>query len=248
MAKFKVIGNIGRYGVVGSTIDGTLIKNNRNPQYPDSVDLNYTSDETKKSGLDSANVGDKNIESLLKKIQPLDDAANKMVSAVKQGTAPTTMVMNPKDMPIFNDLEAGIKRIQVLAMLGTIGGIGLAYKRGSGVGGYLGFMVLGSVAGWIVALLSFKVAPIGNKKDDKKPSGEQAPPKTKISSTAGKGNRANKVNEILAYASKMGATAADLEFTKRKAMAMADEEFNQKYLDFKSQTGMGVNGAPSWTS
>ena len=56
-------------------------------------------------------------------------------------------------------IPAAMKRMQVLALLGTAGGLGYAYKKGSGVGGYFGWAILFSFVGTLVAIASVKIVP-----------------------------------------------------------------------------------------
>ena len=56
-------------------------------------------------------------------------------------------------------LPAAIKRMQIMAFLGTAGGLAYAYKRGSGVGGYFGWAILFSTIGSIIAIASVKIIP-----------------------------------------------------------------------------------------
>lgn len=56
-------------------------------------------------------------------------------------------------------IPVAMKRIQVLSLLGAVGGLGYAYKKGSGVGGYLGWSILFSLIGTTIAIASVKIMP-----------------------------------------------------------------------------------------
>jgi hypothetical protein len=58
---------------------------------------------------------------------------------------------------------ASAKRMQALAILGTVAGLGYAYKKGSSVGGYFGWAILFSFIGILVALASVKIIPPDKK-------------------------------------------------------------------------------------
>lgn len=56
-------------------------------------------------------------------------------------------------------IPAAIKRMQVLGLIGSAVGLGYAYKKGAGVGGYLGYAILFSFVGSLIAATSVKIIP-----------------------------------------------------------------------------------------
>lgn len=161
-------------------------------------------------------------------------------ASFKQGSAMLGGVSNSLD-----GLEGKLKRIQRLSTIGFVGGLGFAYYKKSGVGGWIGYGILGSLAGWAIAFASFKLmSPSTPDKAPAKPenTGGVKPLLGGLPPKKDNKSRASKLQEILAVSKKMGAGTADLEFIKFSAEKMPEAEFNAKYEAFKKDTGASADG------
>lgn len=85
-----------------------------------------------------------------------------------QGSIPnaqnSTTIEPPKEIvDVFSKLQAVSKRAKILSPIGLIGGLAFAHYKKSGVGGYIGYALLFSFVGTLVAVASVKISPPKNK-------------------------------------------------------------------------------------
>lgn len=160
MAKFKVIKKVGDYAPLNMVVDGQLISNDKDPNWK--VAFRYTSDATKQKGLTFAEYAAKDVNQFSQFFEPFDDAAKKMVSDFKEGKVPasTTNVEPPKELGnIMDKMQAFSKRAKILSPIGCAAGLGFAHYKKSSVKGYIGYALLFSFIGTLVAAASVKIAP-----------------------------------------------------------------------------------------
>lgn len=159
MAKFKAIKNAGSYAPLNTIVDGQLVFNDRDPNWKAS--FSYTSDLTKAKGSLISNYTAKDINQFLEYFEPIDDAAKKMVSDFKEGKAPTSVTIAPPESlgNFMSNVQVLSKRVQILSPIGLAAGLGFAYYKKSSVKGYIGYGILFSLVGTIIAVASMKVVP-----------------------------------------------------------------------------------------
>ena len=159
MARFKVIKKVGDYAPLNMVVDGQLISNDKDPNWK--VAFRYTSDATKKKGLTFAEYTAKDVNQFSEFFEPFDEAAKKMVSDFKEGKASTsTTIEPPKEIAdVFNKLQVFSNRAKILSPIGLAAGLGFAYYKKSSVKGYIGYALLFSFIGTLVAAASVKIVP-----------------------------------------------------------------------------------------
>lgn len=160
MAKFKVIKKVGDYAPIMGVVEGTLSINDKDPNWK--VNFVYTSNLTKQKGLESANYTAKDINQFLEFFEPFDDSTKKIISDIKEGKVPTstTNVEPPKELGnIMNKMQTFSKRAKTLSPIGCAAGLGFAYYKKSSIKGYIGYALLFSFVGTLVAAASVKIVP-----------------------------------------------------------------------------------------
>ena len=159
MAKFKVLKRVGDYAPIMGVVDGQLILNDKDPNWK--VTFRYTSDATKQKGLTFAEYAAKDVNQFSEFFEPFDDTAKKMVSDFKDGKASTsTTIEPPKEIAdVFNKMKSFSDRAKIMSQIGLAAGLGFAYYKKSSVKGYIGYALLFSFVGTLLAAVSVKVIP-----------------------------------------------------------------------------------------
>lgn len=161
MAKFKVIKKVGDYAPLNMVVDGQLISNDKDPNWK--VAFRYTSDATKQKGLTFAEYAAKDVNQFSQFFEPFDDAAKKMVSDFKEGktiTSTSETVQPPKELDnVINNLQSFSNRAKIMSTIGLAAGLGFAHYKKSSVKGYIGYALLFSFIGTLVAAASVKIVP-----------------------------------------------------------------------------------------
>ena len=135
MAKFKVI-NDGKSTQGGNFYKGEVIEGTESPTLKGFVKVNRKSD-----------FGNDNSLMIGFDIQPVDAS-----------TPLYNIDTNPADFKgAVAQASSSDKTLTILSTIGSLGGLYYAYSKKSGVGGYIGFMLLGGLVGSLLASVVKKV-------------------------------------------------------------------------------------------
>lgn len=129
MEKFKVIKNV-KSAQGGNFYQGEIIEGIENPTMKDFVEVKRKS-----------NFGEKNTLIIGFDIDPVDNS-----------TPLFNIDTNPSDYKnVILKESSSDKTLTILSTIGALGGLYLAYSKKSGVGGYIGYVLLGGLVGSLLA-------------------------------------------------------------------------------------------------
>ena len=135
MAKFKVIKDI-KSSQGGNFYQGEIIEGTPNSKLEGFVDFKRKS-----------NFGDKNDLILDFDIERVDDS-----------TPLYNIETNPADFKVaVAQASSSDKTLTILSTIGALGGLYYAFSKKSGVGGYIGYVLLGGLVGSLIANVVKKV-------------------------------------------------------------------------------------------
>lgn len=160
MAKFKSLQQGDDNRPQGTIVDGQLYLNDKEKNFK--LFFIFSSPSLKQKNRETAQWRGENLPQFLRNFEPIDDAAKKMVADFSAGKASAFKHPDPPKIDLDNlgsTLDASVKRVQILSTIGFLAGLGFAFHKKSGVGGYIGYAILFSFSGSLIAIGSIKLLP-----------------------------------------------------------------------------------------
>lgn len=234
MAKYKVVQ---KFSAMGTTYPvGLIVESEPNKVESPLYKIGEEILPTVKNGYGMLGESVKNLGRSLQKV----DDSSKVTPMATPPKSNNTITDKQADQAIgfLNALPAALKRIQVLSTIGMLSGLGFAYHKKSGVGGYFGWGILGSLAGVFLAIASVKfIKPKETlsgdiKKELDKQMGAPGVGATKL----GTEQRKTKIAQLAANAKKADPTLSDADYKTQLDVVnkMSDKDVNAMWASMKA--------------